>query len=193
MSAVPAFFGDYQRRVGAELARLVPPGGSRVEQAMAYTALAPSKQVRAVLVLLCAELCRGAAERAVPGACAVELVHASSLVLDDLPAMDDAPLRRGRRANHLEFGEATAILAAFGLLNLAYGVLAASYAPALIAPHAAAATNSAPVLPRWIRSSISNVIVLSVASRSSAWPPISPDGPTAFEISPVICAASEAG
>ena len=54
----------------------------------------------------------------------MELVHASSLILDDLPSMDDAPLRRGQKANHLEFGEAIAILAAFGLLNLAYGALA---------------------------------------------------------------------
>jgi geranylgeranyl diphosphate synthase type II len=142
MSALPAFFGDYQKRVGTEMARLVPPGGSRVEQAMAYTALAPSKQVRAVLVLLCAELCRGAVDRAVPAACAIELVHASSLVLDDLPAMDDAPLRRGRRANHLEFGEATAILAAFGLLNLAYGVLAGSYPPALSAQMSSRLANA---------------------------------------------------
>ena len=133
MSAVPPFFAEYQGQVCAELARLLPSHGSRVEQAMAYTVLAPSKQVRAVLVLLSAELCRGSVERAVPAACAIELVHAASLILDDLPAMDDAPLRRGRRANHAEFGEATAILAAFGLLNLAYGVLAGGYAAPLAA------------------------------------------------------------
>ena len=63
----------------------------------------------------------------------MELVHASSLILDDLPSMDDAPLRRGRKANHLEFGEAIAILAAFGLLNLAYGTLARAYDAALAA------------------------------------------------------------
>ena len=131
MTALPAFFADYQRRVAAELARLVPAGGGRVEQAMAYTALASSKQVRAILVLLCADLCRGDVERAIPAAAAIELVHAASLILDDLPSMDDAPLRRGRRANHLEFGEATAILAAFGLLNLAYGALAKTYEPTL--------------------------------------------------------------
>jgi len=131
MTAFPSFFADHQRRVTSELSRIVPSGASPVERAMAYTVLAPSKQVRAVLVLLCAELCRGDAARAVPGAAAVELVHAASLILDDLPSMDDAPLRRGRRANHLEFGDATAILAAFGLLNLAYGTLAASYEPPL--------------------------------------------------------------
>jgi geranylgeranyl diphosphate synthase type II len=142
MSTVPAFFADYQTRVAAELTHLLAADGSRVEQAMAYTALAPSKQVRAVLVLLCAELCRGNTEGAVPAASAVELVHASSLILDDLPAMDDAPLRRGRRANHLEYGEATAILAAFGLLNLAYGVLASSYAPPLAAQMSALIANA---------------------------------------------------
>jgi geranylgeranyl diphosphate synthase type II len=133
MNAIPAFFAGYQRRVTSELGNLVPSDGGRVEQAMAYTALAPSKQVRAVLVMLAAELCRGQIERAAPAAASIELVHASSLILDDLPAMDDAPLRRGRRANHLEFGEATAILAAFGLLNLAYGVIVRQYPPPLAA------------------------------------------------------------
>ena len=141
MSGVPPFFPEYQARVGAELTRLLP-SGTRVEQAMAYTALAPSKQVRAVLVMLCAELCRGNVDRAVPAACAIELVHAASLILDDLPSMDDAPLRRGRRANHLEFGEATAILAAFGLLNLAYGQLAGSYAAPLSTQMSALVSNA---------------------------------------------------
>jgi geranylgeranyl pyrophosphate synthase len=133
MSGLPGFFAEHQRRVTTELARIVPPGDSPVERSMAYTAIAPSKQVRAVVVLLCAELCRGDVSRAVPAAAAIELVHAASLILDDLPSMDDAPLRRGRRANHLEFGEATAILAAFGLLNRAYGTLAVSYDPPLAA------------------------------------------------------------
>lgn len=133
MSGLPGFFAEHQHRVTTELARVLPAGDSPVERSMAYTTLAPSKQVRAVVVLLCAELCRGDGSGAVPAAAAIELVHASSLILDDLPSMDDAPLRRGRRANHLEFGEATAILAAFGLLNLAYGTLAASYDPPLAA------------------------------------------------------------
>src|SRR5262245_28471678 len=142
MSAVPAFFPEYQAKVASELKRQLPDTGTRVEQAMAYTALAPSKQVRAVLVMACAELCRGSVDRALPAACAIELVHASSLILDDLPSMDDAPLRRGRRANHLEFGEATAILAAFGLLNLAYGVIAGSYAAPLAAQMSSLVSNA---------------------------------------------------
>jgi geranylgeranyl diphosphate synthase type II len=131
MTALPRFFADYQRRVTAELEKLVRGTDAPVERAMAYTALAPSKQVRAVVVLACAELCGGQIDRAVPAAAAVELVHASSLILDDLPSMDNAPLRRGRRANHLEFGEAIAILAAFGLLNLAFGSLSRAYEPEL--------------------------------------------------------------
>jgi len=64
-------------------------------------------------------------------------VHAASLILDDLPSMDDAPLRRGRPSNHKTFGEAIAILAAFALLNGAYGTIARSYEPELSAQLAA--------------------------------------------------------
>jgi geranylgeranyl diphosphate synthase type II len=143
MSGVPPFFADYQAMTTAELRRLVPADSDApVERSMAYTALAPSKQVRAVLLLLCAELCRGRATCAVPAAAAIELVHASSLILDDLPSMDNAPLRRGRKANHLEFGEAIAILAAFGLLNLAYGTYARSYEPPIAARLSALAADA---------------------------------------------------
>jgi geranylgeranyl diphosphate synthase, type II len=131
MTAVPAFFIDYQHRVDAELKRLVPADGNRVQQSMAYTVHASSKRVRAVLTLLCAELCGGTAARGIGAAAAMELVHASSLILDDLPSMDDAPMRRGQPSNHLAFGESIAILAAFGLLNLAYRVLASAYDPTL--------------------------------------------------------------
>jgi geranylgeranyl diphosphate synthase type II len=133
MNAVPAFFTEHGPRIEAELKRLVPSGPGRVQEAMAYTVHAPSKRVRAVLTIACNELCGGRAQRALPAAAAIELVHASSLILDDLPAMDDAPLRRGRPANHLVFGEAIAILAAFALLNLSYDVLARGYEPLLAA------------------------------------------------------------
>jgi geranylgeranyl pyrophosphate synthase len=132
-SNVPAFVSSYQQRVDAELERLVArPGRPEdvVLRSMRYTLLAPSKKVRAVLTLLSAELV-GDGARAVPAAAAVEIIHAASLILDDLPAMDDAPLRRGRKANHLEFGEAVAILAAFGLLTLAFDAVARAYDPPL--------------------------------------------------------------
>jgi geranylgeranyl pyrophosphate synthase len=131
--SVPAFFSDYQQRVDRELRRLVPAQGGRVQQSMAYTVHAPSKRVRAILTLLCAELCGGSAARAAAAAAAMELVHGASLILDDLPAMDDAPLRRGQPANHVAFGQAMAILAAVGLLDLAFGALARAYEPALSA------------------------------------------------------------
>lgn len=133
MASVPSFFAEYQRDVDAELQRLMPSSDGAVERSMSYTVLAPSKRVRPVLTLLCAELCGGTVAGALPAAAAMELIHASSLMLDDLPSMDDAPLRRGRPANHLEFGEAIAILAAFGLLNLAFGTVARAYEPALAA------------------------------------------------------------
>jgi len=128
---VPAFFAEYQRLADEELRRLVPEEGEAVQRSMAYTLHAPSKRVRPVLTLLCAELCGGGAAQALPAAASVEMIHAASLVLDDLPSMDDAPLRRGRPTNHRQFGEAIAILAAFALLNESYGNLARSYPAAL--------------------------------------------------------------
>jgi geranylgeranyl diphosphate synthase, type II len=132
-SAVPAFFVAYQARIDEGLQRLISGGAGPVDRAMAYTLHAPSKRVRPVLTMVAAELCGGTASRALPVAAAIELVHTASLILDDLPVMDNAPRRRGQAANHVEFGEATAILAAFGLLNEAFGVIARSYDSALAA------------------------------------------------------------
>jgi geranylgeranyl diphosphate synthase type II len=134
MSPVPDFFANYQSRVDDVLRRIVPVGrNGAIERSMSYTLFAPSKRVRPVLTQLTAELCGGTAAHALDAAAAVELVHTASLILDDLPAMDNAALRRGRPANHVEFGDAIAILAAFGLLNLAYGTLARGYDPSLSA------------------------------------------------------------
>jgi geranylgeranyl diphosphate synthase type II len=100
---------------------------------MAYSVHAPSKRVRPVLTMLAAEVCGGEVRSALPVAAALELVHTSSLILDDLPSMDDAPRRRGQPANHVAFGEAIALLAAFGLLNLAYRTIAREYRPEMAA------------------------------------------------------------
>jgi geranylgeranyl pyrophosphate synthase len=129
----PRFLLDRQQILAAELDRIVPPADRApvaVHQSIRYTLLGPSKRVRGVLALLTADLF-GAGPEALAAASAVELVHASSLILDDLPAMDNTPERRGHLANHLKYGEATAILAAVGLLNLAFGHVASAYAPAL--------------------------------------------------------------
>jgi geranylgeranyl diphosphate synthase type II len=127
MTVVPAFFAAYQARVDDVLRRLVTEEAGPVERAMAHTLHAPSKRVRPVLTMLAAEICGGTAARALAAAASVELVHTASLILDDLPSMDNAALRRGRPANHVVSGEAIAILAAFGLLNHGFGTLTRSY------------------------------------------------------------------
>jgi geranylgeranyl diphosphate synthase type II len=99
-------------------------------EAMRYGLLAPGKRLRPLLVVLAAEAGGGRASDALPAACAVEMVHAYSLIHDDLPAMDDDDLRRGQPTCHKQFGEALAILAGDALLTLAFQVLAESYAPA---------------------------------------------------------------
>lgn len=103
----------------------VPEGlEARVFEAMRYAALAPGKRLRPFLVLASSRLF-GVSERgALQVAAAIELVHCYSLVHDDLPAMDDSDLRRGRPTCHKAFDEATAVLAGDGLLTLAFEVLA---------------------------------------------------------------------
>ncbi|HEV3136993.1 MAG TPA: farnesyl diphosphate synthase [Pirellulales bacterium] len=98
-------------------------------EAIRYSLLAPGKRLRPILTLMAAEGCGGSREAALPAACAVEMVHAYSLVHDDLPAMDDDDLRRGRASCHKAFGEATAILAGDALLALAFEILARDVDP----------------------------------------------------------------
>jgi geranylgeranyl diphosphate synthase type II len=100
---------------------------------MRYSLLAPGKRFRPMLVLLAAEACGGDIEQALPAACAVEMIHAYSLIHDDLPAMDDDDLRRGRPTCHKAFDEATAILAGDGLLTLAFEILAKKIQPPAVA------------------------------------------------------------
>ncbi|HEV3142966.1 MAG TPA: farnesyl diphosphate synthase [Gemmataceae bacterium] len=102
-------------------------------EAMRYSLLAPGKRLRPTLVILTCEACRGSTDQAMPAACAVEMVHAYSLVHDDLPAMDNDDLRRGQPTTHKKFGEGMAILAGDALLTLAFQVLASEYPPATAA------------------------------------------------------------
>jgi len=102
----------------------VPPGlEARVYEAMRYSALAPGKRLRPLLVLAGARLFGVARRSALQVAAAIEMVHAYSLIHDDLPAMDNSDLRRGRPTSHKEFDEATAVLAGDGLLTMAFEVL----------------------------------------------------------------------
>jgi geranylgeranyl diphosphate synthase type II len=101
----------------------------RLREAIRYSLLEGGKRLRPMLVLAAAEACGGQPDAAMPAACAVEMVHAYSLVHDDLPAMDDDDLRRGRPTCHKVFGEALAILAGDALLTLAFEVLARDIHP----------------------------------------------------------------
>jgi geranylgeranyl diphosphate synthase type II len=116
-----------QRRLQVEAAlRRFHQGGHApgVAAAIEQSLFAPAKRLRPILSLLVAEVLRGDTEQVLPPACAIEMVHTASLILDDLPCMDDAASRRGRPACHIVHGEATAILAAFALQNRAFAILA---------------------------------------------------------------------
>jgi geranylgeranyl diphosphate synthase, type II len=115
----------------------------RLAEAMRYAVLAPGKRLRPLLTLLAANACHGDQQRAMPAACAVEFIHAYSLVHDDLPAMDDDDLRRGRPTCHRQFDEATAILVGDALQARAFEVLATELEPSNIAARACAALSRA--------------------------------------------------
>src|SRR5919206_5203 len=107
-----------------QIVRRLEGGQVKLDDAMRYSALAPGKRLRPFLVLAGAGLFGVARRCALQVAAAVEMVHTYSLVHDDLPAMDNSDLRRGRPTCHKQFDEATAILAGDGLLTMAFGVLA---------------------------------------------------------------------
>lgn len=96
----------------------------RLAESMRYSLEAGGKRVRPVLCMLACESLGGTAEQALPCALALEYIHTYSLIHDDLPAMDDDDLRRGKPTNHVVFGEAMAILAGDGLLTEAFRILA---------------------------------------------------------------------
>lgn len=126
-TAFPAALAQAAQMTDAALENLlvVPPDlEARVYQAMRYSALAPGKRLRPFLVLASAQLFGVARRCALQVAAACEMVHAYSLVHDDLPAMDNSDLRRGRPTCHKEFDEATAVLAGDGLLTAAFEALA---------------------------------------------------------------------
>jgi geranylgeranyl diphosphate synthase type II len=113
--------------VERRLSLLLPPANQRPHRlhgAMRHAALSPGKRLRPLLTLLASFECGCTDMRALDAACAIEMVHAASLVLDDLPAMDDAALRRGVPTTHRVYGEDIATLAAVGLLNRAYAIMA---------------------------------------------------------------------
>ena len=98
-------------------------GSNDLLSALSYSLLAPGKRIRPILTVLAAWELGERDLTALDAGCALEMVHTASLILDDLPAMDDAATRRGQPATHIRFGEDVAMLAAITLLSLAYGTI----------------------------------------------------------------------
>jgi len=116
-----------QQRVEAQLQSLLPAGEiapRRLHEAMRYATLGGGKRVRPLLAFAAGEITGAETDRVVIAAAAVELIHAYSLVHDDLPCMDDDVLRRGKPTCHVEFDEATALLVGDALQSLAFQLLA---------------------------------------------------------------------
>jgi len=121
------YLAERRRQVDAELDRLVPAETvppETIHRAMRYSLFAEGKRIRPILCLEAAATVSGAALGVQQAACALEMVHAYSLIHDDLPALDNDDFRRGRPTCHKQFGEAVAILAGDALLTLAFQVLA---------------------------------------------------------------------
>src|SRR5687767_5923256 len=121
-----AWMGDVQARMETALARLLPGphiAPARLHEAMRYATLEGGKRVRPLLAFAAGELAQAAPQRVEIVAAAVELMHAYSLVHDDLPCMDDDVLRRGKPTVHVEYDEATALLVGDALQSLAFQLL----------------------------------------------------------------------
>ena len=121
------FLGRIAGAVDQELDALLPKASldpERLHQAMRYSSFAGGKRIRPVLTILGGEACGASQEDLLAPAAAMEMIHCFSLIHDDLPALDDDDLRRGRPSLHRQFDDATAVLAGDALLNLALEILA---------------------------------------------------------------------
>lgn len=119
------YFAEHNQRINRALESLLATAdrADRILEAMTYSLMAGGKRIRPVLCLAATEAAAGDPEDAMPAACALEMIHTYSLIHDDLPAMDDDALRRGKPTCHVAFDEATAILAGDALLTLAFQTL----------------------------------------------------------------------
>jgi geranylgeranyl diphosphate synthase type II len=135
--------------VHTALDALLPPANERpikLHEAMRYSVFAGGKRLRPALCIAACEACGGTVEQALPAACALELLHTYTLIHDDLPAMDNDTLRRGRPTCHIQFDEATAILAGDALLTFAFEVLATQRQGGALALELARAAGSRGVI-----------------------------------------------
>lgn len=120
------YLEERRRLVDQALKQQLSAGGvfpRTIDKAMRYSLFSGGKRIRPILALASGEAVGGALQRVMPFACALEMIHSYSLVHDDLPAMDDDDLRRGKPTNHVVFGEGMAILAGDGLLTEAFRVM----------------------------------------------------------------------
>src|SRR5688500_18868512 len=120
-------FAEFTRTLRREIdsalegfSRYGPGCPPHLAEAIRHSLLAPGKRLRPMLVLMACQACGYEHSRAMAAACSVEMIHTYSLIHDDLPAMDDDDMRRGRPSCHAKFGEATAILAGDALLAQAF-------------------------------------------------------------------------
>ena len=120
MNAVEKHLSQDSAAVEIALEQLFPEEKLSVFEAARYSLLGGGKRIRPALFLEFFRLCGGRDEDAMPYACGLEMIHTYSLIHDDLPCMDDDDLRRGKPANHIAFGEATALLAGDALLTDAF-------------------------------------------------------------------------
>jgi len=137
MDRLIAYIGTHVPLVNEAMDKLLPRAEMPpqvLHEAMRYSALAEAKRMRPLLCIMSAGVCGGALEQALPAACALEMVHTYSLIHDDLPAMDNDEMRRGRLTCHRAFNEAIAILAGDALLTLAFETLAEAYPGERAAP-----------------------------------------------------------
>lgn len=126
---LPEFFDEDLQLVDAALQRLLPAADTApksIHEAMRYSVFAGGKRVRPILCLESARIFSAEIEPALEPACALEFIHTYSLIHDDLPALDNDDLRRGKPTCHKKFGEAIAILAGDGLLTLAFETIGAA-------------------------------------------------------------------
>lgn len=118
---------DFRASVNQRLGELIGSTGSdQLTEALRYSLLAPGKRLRPLICMMSCHCLGGDLENALDPACAIEMIHTASLIVDDLPCMDDATMRRCMPASHCRFGEATSILTALQLLSLGYRVMSES-------------------------------------------------------------------
>src|ERR1700737_196941 len=125
----PGFFEEDRPAVDAALERLLPQESARpssIHQAMRYSVFAGGKRIRPILCIETARIFRPDIAAALHPACAIEMIHTYSLIHDDLPALDNDDLRRGKPTCHKKFGDAIAILAGDALLTLAFETIGAT-------------------------------------------------------------------